>query len=77
MYGGLGITAAVTMLSHFVFILISFRLLTAVRFDKLLRPNHVRESQLLMVFVAIALGFAVSEFFLSLLGAARDLQYLL
>ncbi|KRK74131.1 DUF1146 family protein [Lacticaseibacillus nasuensis] len=74
---GLGLSGAVTLISHFVFIMISFRLLTAVRFDKFLRPNHVRESQLLMVFIAIALGYLVSEFFLSLISSARALPLLL
>lgn len=74
---GLGLSGAVTLVSHFVFIMISFRLLTAVRFDKFLRPNHVRESQLLMVFIAIALGYLVSEFFMSLIDAARALPYLI
>ncbi|WP_203663418.1 DUF1146 family protein [Lacticaseibacillus sp. 53-4] len=62
----LGITGAVTLVSHFVFIMITFRLLFALRFDKLL-----------MVFLAIAIGYNVSEFFLSLLTAAHSLTYLL
>ncbi|MFD1393896.1 DUF1146 family protein [Lacticaseibacillus jixianensis] len=73
----LGITGAVTLVSHFVFIMITFRLLFALRFDKLLKPNHVRDSQLLMIFLAIAIGYNVSEFFLSLLTAAHSLTYLL
>ncbi|MCI1894529.1 MAG: DUF1146 family protein [Lactobacillus sp.] len=73
----LGITGALTLVSHFVFIMITFRLLFALRFDKLLKAGHERESQLLMIFLAIAIGYNVSEFFLSLITAAGSLQYLI
>lgn len=74
---GLGINAVLTLLSHFVFIMISFRIMTAVRFDRFLRPNHVWESQVLLIFVAITIGYNVSEFFLSLMTSALNLPYLI
>ncbi|KRO17617.1 hypothetical protein IV56_GL000097 [Lacticaseibacillus saniviri JCM 17471 = DSM 24301] len=76
MYRDLGFTALLTIASHFFFIATAFRMLRAVRFDQFLRPNHVNESRFLLLFIAIALGFGVSEFFLSLLEAARNLIYL-
>ncbi|MCI1985396.1 MAG: DUF1146 family protein [Lactobacillus sp.] len=78
MYQSMGLSAALTLISHLLFILVAFRLLsTSVRFDKLLRPNHVRESRLLMLFIAIGLGYLVSSFFLSVIEASRNLPYLL
>ncbi|MFD1485300.1 DUF1146 family protein [Lacticaseibacillus baoqingensis] len=78
MYQSMGLSAALTLISHVLFILISFRLLsTTVRFDQLLRPNHVRESRLLMLFLSIALGYLVSSFFLAAIQASRNLPYLL
>lgn len=77
MYTSMGLSSLLTLLSHLLFIAISFRLLTAVRFDKFLRPNHVGESRLLLLFIAIALGYLVSSFFLSVLDASRTLPYLL
>jgi len=76
MYQGIGIDALLTIFSHFVFIIIAFRALQALRFDKLLKPNHVRESQVLLVLFAVALGFMTSQFFLSLVTAAKNLAYL-
>ncbi|WP_179395201.1 DUF1146 family protein [Lacticaseibacillus absianus] len=77
MYTDIGLSAVLTIISHVLFILVSFRLLSALRFDKLLRPNHVGASRLLMLFIAIALGYTVSEFFLSFLTASGNLRYLL
>ncbi|WP_461215072.1 DUF1146 family protein [Lacticaseibacillus sp. GG6-2] len=77
MYQSMGLSAALTLVSHLVFIMISFRLLSAVRFDRFLRPNHVRESRLLMLFLAIGLGYLVSSFFLDVIQASKNLPYLL
>lgn len=77
MYRSLGLTAVLTLLSHFVFIMIAFRLMTALRFDRFLRPGHERESRLLLLFIAITLGFGVSEFVLSVVSSAANLHYLL
>ncbi|WP_125702972.1 DUF1146 family protein [Lacticaseibacillus daqingensis] len=77
MYTNLGLTALLTLLSHVLFIGVSFHLLKALRFEQLLRPNHVAQSRMLMLFLAIALGYLVSEFFLSFLTASGNLRYLL
>ncbi|KRM72939.1 DUF1146 family protein [Lacticaseibacillus brantae] len=74
---GLGIDGLMTIVSHFVFIAIAFRAVRALRFEQFLKPNHVRESQVLLVFLAIAIGFTVSSFFLSVLSGARNLIYLI
>lgn len=77
MYTGLGINAALTLVSHLVFIVISFRLLFALRFDRLLKAHHERDGQLLMMFIAVGLGYLVSSFFLSIVAAAQNLPYLI
>lgn len=77
MYQSMGLSGVLTIVSHLLFIVISFRLLTAVRFDKFLRPNHVGESRLLLLFVAITIGYNVSNFFISVLTASANLPYLL
>ncbi|WP_056956569.1 DUF1146 family protein [Lacticaseibacillus pantheris] len=73
----LGLSAAFTFMSHLVFIIMSWRLLIVLRFDKILKPNRVNESRLLLFFIAVALGYLVSSCFLSLVQAARNLFYLL
>ncbi|WP_125708078.1 DUF1146 family protein [Lacticaseibacillus porcinae] len=77
MYQSMGLSGFLTIVSHVLFIAISFRLLSAVRFDKFLRPNHVGASRLLLLFIAIAIGYNVSQFFLSVLSASANLPYLL
>ncbi|WP_155285996.1 DUF1146 family protein [Lacticaseibacillus zhaodongensis] len=72
-----GINGLFTLLSHLVFIIMVWRTLIALRFDKILKPNRVRESQLLLFFVAVALGYLVSSCFLSLVQAVRDMTYLI
>ncbi|WP_225353393.1 DUF1146 domain-containing protein [Lacticaseibacillus thailandensis] len=52
----LGLNAAFTFMSHLVFIIMSWRLLIVLRFDKILKPNRVNESRLLLFFYRCCLG---------------------
>lgn len=72
-----GINGLFTILSHLAFIYMVWRTLIALRFDKILRVDRVRESQLLLFFVAVGLGYLVSSCFLSLIDAVRNMTYLI
>ncbi|MCI1284345.1 DUF1146 family protein [Lacticaseibacillus songhuajiangensis] len=72
-----GVNAVLTIFSHLIFIVMVWRTLIALRFDKLLKPNRVREGQLLLFFVAVGLGYLVSSCFLALIAAVRNLAYLI
>ncbi|WDF81760.1 DUF1146 family protein [Lacticaseibacillus pabuli] len=72
-----GINAVLTIMSHLVFIMITWRTLIALKFDNFLKPNRVRESQVLLFFIAVAIGYLVSSCFLSLVEAAKNLTYLI
>ena len=76
MFQTIGLNGAITIVSHFVFIMLAFRALNALRFEQFIKANHVREAQDLLLFIAVALGFLVSSFFLSLLQAALSLPKL-
>ncbi|ALX88774.1 DUF1146 family protein [Lacticaseibacillus paracasei] len=76
MFQTIGLNGAITIVSHFVFIMLAFRALNALRFEQFIKANHVREEQVLLLFIAVALGFLVSSFFLSLLQAALNLPKL-
>ncbi|WP_054648794.1 DUF1146 domain-containing protein [Lacticaseibacillus pantheris] len=52
----LGLSAAFTFMSHLVFIIMSWRLLIVLRFDKILKPNRVNESRLLLFFYRRSFG---------------------
>ena len=72
-----GINAVLTIMSHLVFILITWRSLIALKFDNFLKANRVRESQVLLFFIAVAIGYLVSSCFLSLVEAVKNLTYLI
>ncbi|KRN29315.1 hypothetical protein IV38_GL000198 [Lactobacillus selangorensis] len=72
----LGLQALVTIISHLGFILLSFRGLQALRFDQILKKNHDFEGRLIIVFLAIAIGFTVSTFFLNIVDQSRNLLFL-
>ena len=72
-----GINAVLTIMSHLVFILITWRSLIALKFDNFLKTSRVRESQVLLFFIAVAIGYLVSSCFLSLVEAVKNLTYLI
>ena len=67
MFQTIGLNGAITIVSHFVFIMLAFRALNALRFEQFIKANHVREAQVLLLFIAVAL---------SLLQAALNLPKL-
>ncbi|WHY77435.1 DUF1146 family protein [Neobacillus sp. WH10] len=73
MINDFGQMALVSILSHLVFIAISWWALQAVRLDKLLRPNHVFQARLLYILLAIFIGSSVSNFFLDYLQWSKQL----
>jgi len=68
-----GQVALVSILSHLVFITVSWWALQAVRLEKLLRPNHVFQARLLYILLAIFIGSSVSNFFLDYLQWSQQL----
>jgi uncharacterized integral membrane protein (TIGR02327 family) len=73
----LGQIALVSILSHLVFIALSWWTLQAIRLEKLLRPNHVLQARILYILLAIFLGSSVSNFFLDYLQWSRQLPLIL
>ncbi|WP_029328177.1 DUF1146 family protein, partial [Lacticaseibacillus paracasei] len=47
MFQTIGLNGAITIVSHFVFIMLAFRALNALRFEQFIKANHVREAQVL------------------------------
>ena len=67
----------IVLLSHMIFIFISFWSLKAIRLEKWIRKGHIREARVLYFFLSIALGFTVSTFLLELVTTSRNISYLL
>ncbi|WP_071460958.1 DUF1146 family protein [Bacillus massilinigeriensis] len=65
--------ALLGIISHLIFIAIAWWTLQAIQFEKLLKPNRVFQARILYVFLSVALGSAVSNFFLDYLFLSRQL----
>lgn len=68
-----GTFALTSILTHLVFIALSWWALQALHFDKLLRGNHVLQARMLYILLSIALGSSVSNFFLDYLQWSQQL----
>ncbi|MDP4162934.1 MAG: DUF1146 family protein [Bacillota bacterium] len=73
----IGQQALLGIITHLVFIALSWWALQAIRMEKLLRANHVVQARVLYILLAIVLGSSVSHFFLDYLQWSRQLPYLL
>lgn len=72
-----GQLAIVSIISHIIFIYITWRVMIAINFEPLLRKNRTTEARILIFFVTIVIGSGVSRFFLEILQWSQDLLYLL
>ncbi|MCT3403089.1 DUF1146 domain-containing protein [Lactobacillus helveticus] len=53
----LGVHAIISIVIYLITIGLSFQAMKAVQLEKIIRKGHVFETQLLYLFIAIALGF--------------------
>jgi uncharacterized integral membrane protein (TIGR02327 family) len=72
----IGTTAIISIISHLIFIYITWRVLLKVNFEPVIRKGHTTEGKILLLFLAIVIGTGVSRFFLEILQWSRDLIYL-
>ncbi|MCH4170968.1 MAG: DUF1146 family protein [Lactobacillus sp.] len=72
----MGLQALYTVLSHMFFIVLTFWGIRALRFDQIIKREHVPQAQLILAFVAIAIGYNVSQFFLNLVDQAHSFIYI-
>ena len=72
----LGQQALISMLSHIIFIIITWYVLQSVRIDPIFKKGRTFEAKVLMIFITIAIGTTVSRFFLDFLNWAQQLNFL-
>lgn len=72
-----GITALMTLVSHFAFILLAFRGFQALRFDRYVNQEKQDQFKVVLVLVSVAIGFLCSSFFLSVIENIKNLGYLI
>ncbi|PAV31351.1 hypothetical protein CIL05_01480 [Virgibacillus profundi] len=73
---GIGELAIISMISHLIFIYITWRVVLTINFDPLIRKGRTTEAKILLLFITIVIGSGVSRFFLEILQWSRDLIYL-
>lgn len=77
MINDFGQIAVLSIMSHLIFIAISWWALQAIRLDKLLKPNYVFQARLLYILLAIIIGSSVSNFFLDYLQWSQQLPLIM
>ncbi|HHY75010.1 MAG TPA: DUF1146 domain-containing protein [Bacillus bacterium] len=68
--------AAISIIVHLFFFAITWWTLMGLRIDLLIKPSKAGHAKVLMILLTIAIGSAVSNFFLNYLLWARQLQFL-
>jgi uncharacterized integral membrane protein (TIGR02327 family) len=73
----IGQIALMSIISHILFIYITWRLIQTINFEPLIRKGRGTEARILILFLTIVIGTGVSRFFLEFLQWSQDLRYLL
>ncbi|WP_173918585.1 DUF1146 family protein [Halobacillus sp. Marseille-Q1614] len=68
--------ALLSMTSHVIFIIITWKVLQAVNLDAFFRKGRVFEIRVLMILITIAIATSVSNFFLDLIRWSNSIAYL-
>nr|WP_205188236.1 DUF1146 family protein [Metabacillus iocasae] len=76
MLPGAGSQALLGIISHLFFIVITWYALQGFQIEKMMKPNRVMQGRLMMILLTIAIGSAVSNFFLDYLFWSQRLSSL-
>ncbi|WP_456277461.1 DUF1146 family protein [Bacillus sp. AK128] len=71
-----GQQALISIISHLLFIVITWWALQGVRIDALIKPNQVYQARVLLILLTITIGTTVSNFFLDYLVWSQKLPML-
>ncbi|MCT6891412.1 MAG: DUF1146 family protein, partial [Lactobacillus sp.] len=69
-----GVHALISIIIYLITIGLSFQIMKSVRIENIIRKNKVFEAQLFLIFAAIALGFLVGNFFITLIDTSMQLS---
>lgn len=76
MFENFGQQSAVSIVVHLLFFAITWWTLMGLRMDLLIKPGKIGHAKVLMILLTIAIGSAVSNFFLNYLLWAQQLQFM-
>ncbi|GGH71061.1 hypothetical protein GCM10010978_06590 [Compostibacillus humi] len=68
--------AFIGIISHLLFIYITWRAMLGMNFEAIIRKGRVTEARIFLLFIAIAIGTGVSRFFLDIVQWSGNLVYL-
>jgi len=72
----IGYFSIVGMISHIIFIYITWTAMQWINFEPLVRKNRVVEARIIIIFLTIVIGSSVSRFVLDIIQWSQDLIYL-
>ncbi|BAQ57442.1 DUF1146 family protein [Lactobacillus acetotolerans] len=70
----LGVHAIISIVIYLITIGLSFQSVKAIRIEKFIKKGRVFEAQIFLLFTAIALGFLVGKFFITLIDTSLQLS---
>ncbi|MDX8363715.1 DUF1146 family protein [Cytobacillus sp. IB215665] len=71
-----GIDALVSILSHLIFITITWWALQSLNYEKIFKKNRVIQARTLFILITIAIGSTISNFFLDYLFWSKQITTL-
>ncbi|MGM8215028.1 DUF1146 family protein [Bacillaceae bacterium W0354] len=72
----IAVDALINITLHIIFIVLSWKSLEALNFEKIIKKNKVVESRLIFILLSIAIGSIVSNFVINFIHWSRQLVYL-
>lgn len=72
----IGQLAITGLLSHIIFIVITWQVMQSINFEPIIRKHRTTEARIFLLLIAIVIGTSVSRFFLDILQWSRDLLFL-
>lgn len=67
------VQSLITIVSHFVFIVLSFWAVQSIRTDYSFKKNHPQQIKLFYLLISLALGYTASNFFLDFFMHTQNL----
>ena len=67
------VQSLITILSHFIFIGLSYWSVQSLRTDKIFRKNHPQQLKLFYLLLSLAIGYTASNFFLDFFMHTQNL----
>lgn len=73
----IGVMALLTIISHFVFIALTFSAFQGLRLDRFFNKQQQNKFKMALVLFSVAIGYTASSFFLSFLTSLTNMTYLI